>query len=166
METNFFGTIKVIKGVIPHFRQKKRGTIVTMSSISGLTLSMASGIMYSASKFALEAVAEGLALQLKPFGVRSLIIEPGLFRTNWLAGSYATPTKGLGADYVDGPVDDALTKYPTVHGTQDGDPDKAANAIIEVVTATGSGADEDIQSCLRLPLGGDAIDRARIYIGK
>ncbi|KAF2093260.1 dehydrogenase with different specificitie [Rhizodiscina lignyota] len=165
-ETNFFGTIKVTKGVIPHFRQKRRGAIVMMSSISGLTLSMASGIMYSASKFALEALGEGLALQLKPFGIRLLIVEPGLFRTNWLVSSYATPAKGLGDDYVGGPVDSALSHYPTIHGTQEGDPAKAAKVIIDVATGTGSGAAEDIKGCLRLPLGGDAMDKAREYVDK
>lgn len=166
METNFFGTVKVIKGVIPTFRQRRRGTIVTMSSISGLTLSMSSGIMYSASKFGLEAIVEGLNLQLKPFGIRNLMIEPGLFRTDWLTRSYTTPATGLSEGYVGGPVDDALTKYPTVHGAQEGDPAKAAKAIVEVATGTGMGADEKVQECLRLPLGGDAIDKARDYVRK
>ena len=164
METNFFGTVKVIKGAIPHFRRKRRGTILIMSSISGLTPTMASGIMYSASKFALEAIGEGLALQLKPFGIRTLIVEPGLFRTDWLTNSYVTPASGLGEDYVGGPVDDALTKYPTVHGTQEGDPEKAAKVIVEVVTGTGCGADEKVKNCLRFPLGADAMNRARLYL--
>lgn len=91
MDTNFFGTLNVIQGAIPHFRRKRHGMIVTMSSISGLTVTSPSGLMYSASKAALEAVCEGLAMQLAPFGVKMLIVEPGLFRTNWLQGSYTTP---------------------------------------------------------------------------
>jgi NAD(P)-dependent dehydrogenase (short-subunit alcohol dehydrogenase family) len=152
METNFFGSVKVIKGAIPHFRRARKGTIVNMSSISGLTVTSASGIMYSTSKFALEAITEGLALQLAPFSVRVLIVEPGLFRTNWLEGSYATPAAGLTKDYEDGPVGDTLRRYPTLHGAQEGDPQKAAKRILEVVTRTGMGADE---------VGNDAMDKAR-----
>jgi NAD(P)-dependent dehydrogenase (short-subunit alcohol dehydrogenase family) len=163
METNFFGTLKIIKAAIPHFRSSRRGTIVNMSSISGLTVTSASGIMYSASKFALEAISEGLVLQLASFNVRVLIVEPGLFRTNWLDGSYVTPAAGLTKDYENGPVDQVLKKYPTMHGSQEGDPQKAAKRILEVITGTGTetGAGETIDACLRLPLGNDAMDKAR-----
>jgi NAD(P)-dependent dehydrogenase (short-subunit alcohol dehydrogenase family) len=161
METNFFGAVKVVKGAIPTFRRKRRGTIVTMSSVSGMTVSSASGIMYSTSKFALEAISEGLAAQLKDFGIRVLIVEPGLFRTNWLAGSYVTPAAGLTSDYDGGPVDDMLKKYPTLHGAQEGDPQKAGLRIVEVVTGTGMGSGDDIAGCLRLPLGADAVEKAR-----
>lgn len=132
-----------------------------MSSISGLTVTSASGIMYSTSKFAVEAISEGLALQLAPFNVRVLIIEPGLFRTNWLDGSYVTPAAELTQDYEDGPVGQMLEKYPTMHGLQEGDPQKAAKRILEVVTRTGMAAGEDIGTCLRIPLGNDAMDKAR-----
>jgi len=161
METNLFGAIKVLKGAIPHFRTKRRGIIVNISSISGLTVTSASGIMYSTSKFALEAISEGLALQLAPFGVRVLIVEPGLFRTNWLEGSYVTPAAGLSEEYEDGPVGGMLKKYPTLHGTQEGDPQKAAKRILEVVLRQGMGAYAAVGACLRLPLGNDAMDKAR-----
>jgi NAD(P)-dependent dehydrogenase (short-subunit alcohol dehydrogenase family) len=161
METNFFGTLKVIKGAIPYFRTYRKGTIVIMSSISGLTVTSASGIMYSTSKFALEAISEGLALQLASFNVRILIIEPGLFRTNWLDGSYVTPAAGLTKDYEIGPVGQMLKNYPTLHGLQDGDPQKAAKRVLEVLTRTGMGAAEAVGKCLRLPLGNDAMDKAR-----
>lgn len=139
---------------------------MNMSSISGLTVTSASGTMYAASKFALEAVSEGLHAQLKHFGVRVIIIEPGLFRTNWLAGSYVTPAKGLEKDYIGTPVSDALTQYPTIHGMQEGDPSKAAKAIVEMATGTGIGARDGMKASLRLPLGGDAMDKARDYVKK
>lgn len=161
METNFFGSIKVIKGAIPYFRANRKGIIVNMSSISGLTVTSASGIMYSTSKFALEAISEGLTLQLSPFGVKVLIIEPGLFRTNWLEGSYVTPVARLTKDYEDGPVGEMLRKYPTLHGAQEGDPQKAAKRILQVITREGMGADEAIGTCLRIPLGNDAMEKAR-----
>lgn len=164
METNFFGTIKVIKGCVPEFRARRRGVIVTMSSVSGLTLSMPSGIMYSASKFSLEAIAEGLALQLAPFGIRSLLVEPGMFKTNWLSGSYVTPAAGLSKEYKGTPLDEWLLRYPEMDGDQPGDPKKAAQVIVSVVTGTDGGADAKVKQCLRLPLGNDAMDRARMYV--
>ena len=137
-----------------------------MSSISGLTLTMSSGIIYSASKFALEAISEGLQLQLKPFGIRILIVEPGLFRTNWLIGSFKTPEKGLNEGYIGTDIDEGLMKYPTIHGFQDGDPKMAAKIIIDIITGVGIGNDDKVQSCLRLPLGIDAIEKAREYVKK
>lgn len=161
MEVNFFGTLRVIKAAIPHFRQQRSGVIVNMSSISGFTVTSASGIMYAATKFAIEAVSEGLVLQLSPFNIRVLLVEPGLFRTNWLAGSYVTPAAGLSEDYVGGPVDDALTLYPTLHNAQQGDPEKAAARIIEAVCNTGMSEGKAVGQFLRLPLGIDALEKAR-----
>jgi NAD(P)-dependent dehydrogenase (short-subunit alcohol dehydrogenase family) len=163
-ETNVFGTIRVMQAAIPHFREKRRGMIVNMSSISGLTVTNPSGIMYSASKSAIEAISEGLAMQLAPFNIAVLSVEPGLFRTNWLQGSYAIPAKEMTQDYVDGPVDAILQKYPTQHGKQAGDPAKAAKIIVDVATGAGLGADEEVKKCLRLPLGNDAIAFGRAYI--
>jgi NAD(P)-dependent dehydrogenase (short-subunit alcohol dehydrogenase family) len=122
--------------------------------------------MYSASKFAVEAIAEGLAMQLAPFNIRVLLVEPGFFRTNWLQGSYATPQKKMTKAYTDGPVDAFLKKYPTLHGKQPGDPEKAAKIIVDVVTGVGVGADEEVKKCLRLPLGNDAMQFGRDYIQK
>ena len=130
--------------------------IVAMSSISGFTVTSPSGLMYSATKFALEAVIEGLALQLSPFSIRTYIVEPGLFRTNWLSKSYATPAAGLTDDYEGGPVGNALKSYPTIDGAQEGDPSKAAKIILDVIASGIGSADH----CLRLPLGNDGIDKA------
>jgi NAD(P)-dependent dehydrogenase (short-subunit alcohol dehydrogenase family) len=114
----------------------------------------------------MEGLSEGLALQLAPFGIRVLLVEPSFFRTNWLVGGYATPTKAMTQDYVGGPIDDFLKMYPTRHGKQPGDPVKAAKIIIDVATEVGPGADEEVKKCLRLPLGNDAIDFGRKYFEK
>lgn len=161
METNFFGSVKVLKGCIPHFRRQRRGTIVQMSSISGFTVTSASSILYSASKFALEAVAEGLALQLGPFGVKMLLVEPGLFRTNWLSASYVNPVAGLTGDYGNTAVGGALRGYPDMDGRQEGDPDKAARVILDVVEGEQLRGTLVPGVCLRLPLGNDGIDKAK-----
>ena len=79
-ETNFFGAVRITRAVLPTMRARRSGTIIMMSSISGLrTFPFAS--VYSASKFALEAISNGLRYELRPFGVRVVLIEPGNFRT-------------------------------------------------------------------------------------
>ena len=83
-ETNFFGAVRTTRAVLPVMRARRSGTIIMMSSISGLRTFPFSSV-YSASKFALEAISNGLRYELRPFGIRVVLIEPGNFRTR--AGS-------------------------------------------------------------------------------
>jgi NAD(P)-dependent dehydrogenase (short-subunit alcohol dehydrogenase family) len=79
-ETNVLGTISVTKAVIPHMREAGCGRIVTVSSIGGRVVGF--GVtMYCATKFAQEALGEGLAQELAPFGVQSILVEPGMLKT-------------------------------------------------------------------------------------
>ena len=83
-ETNLLGAVRTTRAVLPAMRARRSGTIIMMSSISGLrTFPFVS--VYSASKFALEAISNGLRYELMPFGIRVVLIEPGNFRTR--AGS-------------------------------------------------------------------------------
>src|SRR5271156_109773 len=79
-ETNFFGVLRVTQAVVPHMRERKRGRIVMMSSVSGFVTAPTQGA-YSSSKFALEAMSNALRLELYPFGVRVILIEPGYIVT-------------------------------------------------------------------------------------
>jgi NAD(P)-dependent dehydrogenase (short-subunit alcohol dehydrogenase family) len=79
-ETNFFGVLRVTQAVVPHMRQRKRGRIVMMSSVSGFVTAPTQGA-YSSSKFALEAMSSALRLELFPFGVQVVLIEPGYIVT-------------------------------------------------------------------------------------
>jgi NAD(P)-dependent dehydrogenase (short-subunit alcohol dehydrogenase family) len=79
-ETNFFGAVRTTRAVLPVMRARRSGTIIMMSSISGLRTFPFSPV-YSASKFALEAISNGLRYELRPFGIRVVLIEPGNFRT-------------------------------------------------------------------------------------
>jgi NAD(P)-dependent dehydrogenase (short-subunit alcohol dehydrogenase family) len=79
-ETNLFGAIRTTRAVLPAMRARRSGTIVMVSSISGLRTFPFMAV-YSASKFALEAISNGFRCELKPFGVRVVLVEPGNFNT-------------------------------------------------------------------------------------
>ena len=83
-ETNFFGIFRVCKAALPAMRQQQAGLIINISSIGGL-ISLPFQAFYSASKFALEGMTEALRLEVRPFGIRVVLIEPGDFNTQFTA---------------------------------------------------------------------------------
>ncbi len=150
METNFFGAVAVMRAALPMLRRQRRGAIVNISSIGG-QLSYAGFSAYSAAKFALEGVSEALAQEMKPFGVKVLIVEPGNFRTNLLGATKPMPVIDAYRDTVGG-----TREFVTgMHGTQAGDPLRAAAAIDAALAAD--------PTPLRLALGRDAIDAIRSH---
>jgi NAD(P)-dependent dehydrogenase (short-subunit alcohol dehydrogenase family) len=80
METNYFGTLRCIQAVVPQMRQRKSGCIINMSSVVGRN-AISPQAPYTASKFALEAVSEVLAQEMKVFNIRVAIVEPGIIET-------------------------------------------------------------------------------------
>jgi NAD(P)-dependent dehydrogenase (short-subunit alcohol dehydrogenase family) len=92
METNYFGVIRCVKQVIPQMRQRRSGVIVNVSSVGG-RIASAPLTAYGASKWALEAFSEGLAGEMKTFGVRVLIVEPGIIDTAMAQRIGTTPPK-------------------------------------------------------------------------
>jgi len=151
METNFFGAVAVIRAFLPQFRQQGHGAIVNLSSMGG-RLSYPGFGAYSASKFALEGISEALAQELKPLGIKVLIVEPGQFRTDLAgAGMRHMPEIAAYAKSV-GPIRQFAR---TMHGTQEGDPRKAAHAIDLAL--------RDENTPLRLQLGRDAVDAIRSH---
>ena len=79
-ETNFFGVLRVTQAVVPHMRERRQGRIIMMSSVSGFVTAPTQGA-YSSSKFALEAMSNALRLELFPFNVQVVLIEPGYITT-------------------------------------------------------------------------------------
>ena len=151
MDTNFFGTMAVMRAALPVLREQRGGAIVNMSSLGG-QLSFAGFSAYSASKFALEGASEALAQEMASFGVKVLIVEPGQFRTQ-LAGSGMRHMPRMAA--YDSVMGGTREFAHAMHQTQAGDPRKAAVAIERALAAE--------RTPLRLQLGGDAIDAVRAH---
>lgn len=149
-QINLFALMRVTKAFLPHFRERKSGQIVNLSSIAGLTvLSPGLGI-YNATKFAVEGLSQALAQELAPFGIGVTIVEPGRFRTNFLGDSLATSPKNIDA-YA--PLREKMsTQRETGHQSQPGNPALGAAAIIKAVTSE--------HPPLHLLLGSDAYEAA------
>jgi len=145
-ETNFFGTLKLTQTVLPYMRKEKKGTIIQISSHGGIKAFAGFGI-YNASKFALEGFSEAMAQEVAPLGIKVLIVEPGPFRTNF-AGNGLGQAEKIIDDYSK-TAGAFKTKLKGVDGKQEGDPVKAANAIIDLINSK--------NTTLRLPLGKVAI---------
>src|SRR5438067_5373420 len=80
METNYFGVIRCVQAVVPQMRERRSGLIINIASVAG-KISLAPMAAYSATKYALEALSEALAQELRPFNVRVAIVEPGIIDT-------------------------------------------------------------------------------------
>jgi NAD(P)-dependent dehydrogenase (short-subunit alcohol dehydrogenase family) len=131
-EINVFGLLRVLRAVLPHFRERKSGHVVNLSSIGGLVGLPGFGI-YNATKFAVEGISEALAAEVVPLGIKVTIVEPGPFRTEFLAGSLAL-AKNVIPDY-DKTAGITRAGASTRNGNQPGDPSRAAAAIIKAMTS-------------------------------
>ncbi|UKA52385.1 SDR family NAD(P)-dependent oxidoreductase [Arthrobacter sp. FW305-BF8] len=129
-DTNLFGAVDMIKAVLPDMRAKRAGAILNISSI-GARISPAGSGYYSATKAALEGLSGSLHKELQPLGISVTAIEPGAFRTDF-AGRSLTQSATAIPDYAE-TAGKRRKENDTVHGTQPGDPGKAAEAIITVV---------------------------------
>ncbi len=82
-ETNYFGAVRVIKEVLPTMRKQKSGIIVNITSIAGV-VGIPGECIYSSSKFALEGLSEAISYELEPYGVKVILIEPGVINTSFV----------------------------------------------------------------------------------
>lgn len=128
-DTNYFGVVSMIKAVLPGMRARRDGHIVNISSMTGLVANPPN-IYYSSTKFALEALTEGLAKELQPLGIRVSAVEPGAVRTDWASRSMKETTHPI-ADYAEV----VGTRREFIRSLADqfpGDPDKVAAAVLMV----------------------------------
>ncbi|HEV7924987.1 MAG TPA: oxidoreductase [Verrucomicrobiae bacterium] len=131
-ETNVFGLLRVLRAVLPHFRERKSGHVVNLSSISGLIGLPGFGI-YNSTKFAVEGISEALVAEVAPLGIHVTIVEPGPFRTEFLAGSLTMAENEI--PQYETTAGAARVGASTRNGKQPGDPSRAAMAIIKAVTS-------------------------------
>jgi NAD(P)-dependent dehydrogenase (short-subunit alcohol dehydrogenase family) len=131
-EVNLFGTMNVARAVAPHMRKRRSGLIVTISSASGL-VSNSGGSVYAASKFAVEGWMEGFAQELAPLGVRSLLVEPGMLRTDFMDGKSASFGSIDIPDYAEG-VAQYRAFVDGANGNQPGDPKLLAAQIVALAS--------------------------------
>jgi NAD(P)-dependent dehydrogenase (short-subunit alcohol dehydrogenase family) len=147
IETTMFGPINVTRAALPVLRAQRSGLLVTISSTAGI----AGGEFlsaYAASKFGVEGWAESLAPEVAPFGIRTMIVEPGFFRTELLtpeSTSYAASTIG---DYSER-TEQTVTAWKGMNGLQGGDPAKLAVALVQLA--------ELDEPPLRFAAGADAV---------
>ncbi|MFG1620706.1 oxidoreductase [Kribbella sp. NPDC049227] len=149
IETNLFGVVNVTKAALPGFREQRSGHFLQFSSIGGRVGGTPGMGAYQTAKFAVEGFSEVLNNEVKPFGVKVTIIEPGAFRTDWGGSSMAIAP--VGADY-DATVGELNRYRLETDGKQPGDPAKAARAILDIVALD--------TPPLRLLLGKDALTHA------
>jgi NAD(P)-dependent dehydrogenase (short-subunit alcohol dehydrogenase family) len=98
MDTNFYGYVNLIQAVLPAMRKQKSGTIINVSSIGGLMGLPYQGF-YSASKFAIEGLSEGLRMELLPFGIKVVLVQPGDFSTGFTASRKPIELTVSGSEY-------------------------------------------------------------------
>jgi NAD(P)-dependent dehydrogenase (short-subunit alcohol dehydrogenase family) len=144
-EVHVFGPAALTRAVLPHMRERRSGAIVQLSSVGG-RMSFAGFAAYSATKFALEGMSEALADEVRPLGIKVLIVEPGSFRT----GLFASISASAQIEDYAATVGPTRQMAKTGDGTQPGDPAKAAAAIIAAL--------DDADTPLHLALGDDSVD--------
>src|SRR2546423_5831230 len=147
IETNLFGPINVTRAVLPVMRRHRSGLVVTISSTGGI-VGQAFVSAYSASKFGVEGWMESLAPEVQPFGIRTMLVEPGFFRTELLTEESTNYPEPFIDDYAE-KTRETVTAWKSMSGQQTGDPAKLANALMQLIAKP--------DPPLRWPAGADAV---------
>ena len=149
IETTLFGPVNVTRAALPQMRAQRSGLVVTISSTAGIAATGEFLSAYSASKFGVEGWTEGLAPEIQPFGIRTMLVEPGFFRTELLSPqstNYAEPSI---EDYAER-TRATVAAWKGMDGQQGGDPAKLADALVQLVALD--------DPPLRFAAGADAVD--------
>ncbi len=157
-DTNVFGMMNVTRAVLPHMREQGSGRIVSIGSMASFACDPG-GALYDATKFAVAAVSETLALEMKPFGIEAMVVEPGMFRTNFFDGSSIRTPENPIAAYNGTPARGAADYCLGHNYQQHGDPRKAAEFVYRVASSP-----EPLP--LWLPVGKDAVKKFEKKLSK
>jgi NAD(P)-dependent dehydrogenase (short-subunit alcohol dehydrogenase family) len=152
-DVNVFGLINTTRAVLPVMRKAGRGKLVHIGSRGGFEGEPGVSL-YSASKFAVAGISESLAAELEPFGIQSMVVEPGVFRTDFLDSSSLQLPQNLLAAYDGTPAHSTLEWADDSNHTQLGDPVKGGAFIYQVASGD--------RLPLHLPVGQDALDRRAV----
>ncbi|GAB3572296.1 Rossmann-fold NAD(P)-binding domain-containing protein [Hymenobacter daeguensis] len=147
-DTNVFGVLNVVRAVLPVLRRQRAGYLVNISSIDAHGAFPGWGV-YGSTKFALEGISRGLAVELAPFGIRVTTVAPGLFRTDFLGPQSRAVASRPIADYEATAVGDMYANVGLLHGNEPGDPKKLARIVVDLARIE--------QPPAQLLLGKDAV---------
>jgi len=147
VETNLFGPMNVTRAVLPVMRKQRSGLVVQISSTAGINGGEFTSA-YAASKFGVEGWIESLTPEVAPFGIRTMLVEPGFFRTELLTPESTNYAKPSIDDYAE-KTRQTITAWNGMNGLQGGDPAKLARALVQL-----AGQDEPP---LRWAAGADAV---------
>ncbi|VVN89845.1 3-phenylpropionate-dihydrodiol/cinnamic acid-dihydrodiol dehydrogenase [Pseudomonas fluorescens] len=147
IETLLFGPMNVARAALPVMRKQRSGVLLTISSTAGIAGGMFC-TAYAAAKFGLEGWIESLAPEIEPFGIRTMLVESGFFRTELLTADSTTYALPSIDDYAQR-TRETVTAWSGMDGKQGGDPAKLADAIVQL-----AGLDEPP---IRFAAGSDAV---------
>jgi NAD(P)-dependent dehydrogenase (short-subunit alcohol dehydrogenase family) len=147
IETTLFGPVNVTRAVLPVMRAQRSGLVVTISSTAGI-VGQAFCTAYAASKFGVEGWMESLTPEIAPFGIRTMLVEPGFFRTELLSPESTRYAESSIEDYAER-TEQAVAGWKSMNGLQGGDPAKLANALVQLAS--------QVEPPLRFMAGADAV---------
>ncbi|MFC2188244.1 SDR family NAD(P)-dependent oxidoreductase [Fulvivirgaceae bacterium LMO-SS25] len=128
VDINLFGTVNVIRSVMPYLRKLKSGHIINISSVAGYA-GFASSASYTAAKFAVIGLSESLAQEVNPFNIKVTVVSPGVFRTNFLNTGSLQTAENLIDEYQ---TKEKIGTWRQLNGNQSGDPAKLVQILMDI----------------------------------
>jgi NAD(P)-dependent dehydrogenase (short-subunit alcohol dehydrogenase family) len=147
IETTLFGPVNVARAVLPVMRAQRSGLLVTISSTAGIA-GQEFCTAYAASKFGVEGWMESLTPEVAPFGIRTMLVEPGFFRTELLTPESTRYAEATIDDYAERTTQ-TVAGWKSMDGQQGGDPAKLADALVRLAGQA--------EPPLRFAAGADAV---------
>jgi NAD(P)-dependent dehydrogenase (short-subunit alcohol dehydrogenase family) len=148
IETTLFGPVNVTRAALRQLRAQRGGLVVAISSTAGIASPVEFTTAYAASKFAVEGWMEALAAEIAPFGIKTMLVEPGFFRTELLSPQSTQYAESSIEDYAER-TKQTIEAWRGMDGKQGGDPAKLADALVKLA------AMEEVP--VRFAAGADAV---------